>query len=112
MALVPFPNPQSGVHALAADDEDDDPSAPGAKMSFLEHLDELRKRIVRSCIAIAVCVVAGFYWVNQIVDFILAPTRKAPPAGVQLLNTQPGGPVSLHLPIPLVLGVVVAPPVI
>ena len=27
-------------------------------MSFLEHLDELRKRIVRSCIAIAVCVVA------------------------------------------------------
>jgi sec-independent protein translocase protein TatC len=112
MALVPFPNPQSGVHALAADDEDDDPSAPGAKMSFLEHLDELRKRIVRSCIAIAVCVVAGFYWINQIVDFILAPTRKALPAGVKLIYTQPGEAFSLYVQIALIMGVVLASPYI
>src|SRR5260370_20024585 len=112
MALVPSPNPQSGVQALAADDEDDDPSAPGAKMSFLEHLDELRKRIVRSFIAIAVCVGAGFYWLNQIVDFILAPTRKALPAGVKLIYTQPGEAFWLYVQIALIMGVVLAAPFI
>src|SRR5437660_825829 len=111
MALVPFPGPQSGAHALATDDEDDDPSV-GGKMSFLEHLDELRKRIVNSCIAIAVCVVGGFYWINQIVDFILAPTRKALPQGVKLIYTQPGEAFSLYVQIALIMGVVLAAPYI
>ena len=78
MALVPFPGPQSGAIQLPSDDDDE---SPGGKMSFLEHLDELRKRIVHSAIAIAICVLAGFYWITQIVNFILAPTRKALPAG-------------------------------
>ena len=47
MALVPFPGPQSGALPTPPDDDDDD-AAP-AKMSFLEHLDELRKRIVNAC---------------------------------------------------------------
>jgi sec-independent protein translocase protein TatC len=112
MALVPFPGPQSGARALATDDEDDDPSAPGVKMSFLEHLDELRKRIVNSCIAIAVCVVGGFYWINQIVDFILGPTRRALPPGVKLIYTQPGEAFSLYVQIALIMGVVLAAPYI
>jgi sec-independent protein translocase protein TatC len=111
MALVPFPSPQSGAYPVPPD-EDDDPSAPGAKMSFLEHLDELRKRIVNSCIAIAVCVVAGFFWINQIVDFILAPTRKALPPGVKLIYTQPGEAFSLYVQIALIMGVVLAAPFI
>jgi sec-independent protein translocase protein TatC len=73
MALVPFPSPQSGALPIPPD-EDDDNSAAG-RMSFLEHLDELRKRIVNSAIAIGVCVVLGFAFINRIVDFILAPTR-------------------------------------
>src|SRR5882672_10054183 len=112
MALVPFPGPQSGAHALATDDEDDDVTTAGGKMSFLEHLDELRKRIVNSCIAIAVCVVGGFYWISQIVNFILAPTRKALPAGVKLIYTQPGEAFSLYVQIALIMGVVLAAPYI
>ena len=109
MALVPFPSPQSGALSLPPDD--DDVPAEG-KMSFLEHLDELRKRIVHSAIAIAVCVVAGFYWINQIVYFILAPTRKALPAGVKLIYTQPGEAFSLYVQIALIMGVVLAAPYI
>ena len=66
-------------------------------MSFLEHLDELRKRIVNSAIAIAVGVVAGFWFINRIFDFILAPTRKALPPGVKLIYTQPGEAFSLYI---------------
>ena len=112
MALVPFPGPQSGAHALATDDEDDDPSALGVKMSFLEHLDELRKRIVRSCLAVAFGVLATFYWIQQIFDFILAPTRRALPPGVKLIYTQPGEAFSLYITIALIAGVVVAAPFI
>ena len=110
MALVPFPGSQSG--ALPIPPDDDDESEAGGKMSFLEHLDELRKRIVNSAIAIAVSVVIGFAWINQIVDFILAPTRKALPTGVKLIYTEPGEAFSLYVTIALIMGVIIASPVI
>src|SRR4051794_13141156 len=110
MALVPFPSPQSGALPIPPDEDDD---APGAgKMSFLEHLDELRKRIVNSAIAIGVGVVAGFAFINQIFDFILAPTRRALPPGVKLIYTEPGEAFSLYIQISLIVGVLLAAPFI
>src|SRR5439155_695709 len=111
MALVPFPGPQSGAYPVPPPEDDDDSPAIG-KMSFLEHLDELRKRIVNSAIAIGVCVVVGFAFINRIVDFILAPTRKALPAGVKLIYTEPGEAFSLYVQIALIMGVVLAAPFI
>src|SRR3954469_2606083 len=110
MALVPFPGPHSGAYATGPEEQDDE--APGAKMSFLEHLDELRKRIINCCIAIAISVVVGFTFINRIVDFILAPTRRALPPGVKLIYTQPGEAFSLYVQIALIMGVVLASPFI
>ena len=110
MALVPFPSPQSGALPIPPDEDDDNPAV--GKMSFLEHLDELRKRIVNSAIAIGVCVVLGFAFVNRIVDFILAPTRHALPPGVKMIYTEPGEAFSLYIQISLIMGVVFAAPVI
>ena len=60
MALVPFPGPQSG--ALQRPPEDDDDFAAGdGKMSLLEHLDELRKRIIRACLGVLVGILLGFF---------------------------------------------------
>jgi sec-independent protein translocase protein TatC len=109
MALVPFPGSHPGAYQLPPDEEDE---SSAGKMSFLEHLDELRKRIVRSCLAIAFGVLATFYWIQQIVDFILAPTRRALPTGVKLIYTQPGEAFSLYITIALIAGVVVAAPFI
>jgi sec-independent protein translocase protein TatC len=108
MALVPFPGPQGAASLPQEDDEE----SSGAKMSFLEHLDELRRRIVNSCIAIAVGVAATFYWIDPIFNFILAPTRKALPEGVKLIYTQPGEAFSLYITVALIAGVVVASPFI
>ena len=44
MALVPFPGTQAGAYTPPPEEDDDS----GAKMSFLEHLDELRVRLIRS----------------------------------------------------------------
>lgn len=109
MALVPFPGPQAS--ALSLPTEDDEESS-GGKMSFLEHLDELRKRIVNSCIAIAVGVVATFWKIDDIFNFLLAPTRAALPEGVKLIYTQPGEAFSLYITIALIAGAVVASPFI
>jgi sec-independent protein translocase protein TatC len=112
MALVPFPGTQSGALKQLPPDDEDEGSSGAAKMSFLEHLEELRKRIVNSCIAIAVGVLVTFAFIQPIVDFILAPTRKALPKGVKLIYTQPGEAFSLYVTVSLIAGVVVATPYI
>src|SRR6266478_5294578 len=110
MALVPFPGSQSGAYQLPPDVDDD--TAAAGKMSFLEHLDELRKRIVRACLAIAIGVLVTFYWIQPIFNFILAPTRRALPPGVKLIYTEPGEAFSLYITVALIAGVVVASPFI
>jgi len=53
-------------------------------MSFLEHLDELRKRIVNALVAVGVGVLLGFFLIDRIADFLLGPTRKILPPGTQV----------------------------
>ena len=50
-------------------------------MGFLEHLDELRTRLIRSCLAIGVGMLVAFFFVDRIADFVLAPTLRMLPAG-------------------------------
>ena len=111
MALVPFPGTKSGAYKALPPDDDDDLLA-GGKMSFLEHLDELRKRIVNSCIAVGVGIVLTFAFIEPIFTFILSPTRRALPPGVKLIYTQPGEAFSLYVTVALIAGAVAAAPFI
>ena len=111
MALVPFPGPQSGALQRPSEPEEDDGPAAD-RMSFLEHLDELRKRLINCCLYIAGGVVVAFAFHQQLYDFILAPTRRVLPAGSRLIYTQPGEAFSLHIQIALIAGVVLAAPFI
>jgi len=104
---VQFPGPQSG--ALQPDLEEDDEEA-GGKMSFLEHLDELRKRIVQSLLGVAIGVGLGFFFINPIVNFILTPTWRVLPAGSRMIYTQPGEAFGLYVQIGLIVGIVLASP--
>jgi len=103
---VQFPGPQSG--ALQPDLDDDEEA--GGKMSFLEHLDELRKRIVQSVLGVAIGVGLGFFFINPIVNFILTPTWRLLPAGSRMIYTQPGEAFGLYVQIGLIVGVVLASP--
>jgi sec-independent protein translocase protein TatC len=109
MALVPFPGPQSGAIQLPTDDDDE---SPGGKMSFLEHLDELRKRIVRACLAIGGGVIVGFFFIDKIFNFLLAPAKAALPPGATLIYTQPGEAFNLYITVSLIAGAVLAAPFI
>ncbi len=46
---------------------------PEAKMGLLEHLGELRSRLIRCLIAIGICSILGWVFFSQILDLILDP---------------------------------------
>jgi sec-independent protein translocase protein TatC len=108
MALVPFPG-GSAARQIPPDEEQD---LSEGKMSFLEHLDELRRRIINSAIGIAVGVVATFVFHQRIYEFVFEPTRRILPAGSNLVYNEPGEAFALHIQIALIAGVVVAAPYI
>jgi sec-independent protein translocase protein TatC len=112
MALVPFPGPQSGALQRSPEPAEDDVAGAADRMSFLEHLDELRKRIISCCLYTAAGVVVAFAFHQQLYNFILEPTRRALPGGSRLIYTQPGEAFSLHIQIALIAGIVLASPFI
>ena len=48
-----------------------------SRMSFGEHLEELRRVLVRSLVGVAVCCVIGFLFADQVVDFLKSPLVNA-----------------------------------
>jgi sec-independent protein translocase protein TatC len=78
-------------------------------MSLMEHLDELRKRIIRSFIFLVLgFAVAGIFY-KQLVAFIQAPLNRI---GKSLVFTHPMDPLNLDLKVSLVGGAILASPFI
>src|ERR1700733_11262709 len=94
----------------------DDPEAPESdaadRMSFLGHLDELRKRIIRSCLAVGVSTLGAFVFIDRIFNFVLAPSRRMLPRGTTFIYTQPGEAFSLYVTVAIMAGIVLAAPLI
>jgi len=59
-----------------ANTDSDENSEEAGKMSFLDHLDELRKRLVRIAIYLAVGFVAGFYFSTDLYNFLAEPIKE------------------------------------
>jgi sec-independent protein translocase protein TatC len=92
MALVPFPS-NSPAHRDPDDEElpdtEDELDGAGGKMSFLEHLDELRKRLIVSVYALVVGCVISFIFVGKVEGLILGPLQQMMPNGQRLIFTAP-----------------------
>jgi sec-independent protein translocase protein TatC len=54
---------------------EEDPTKKELKMSFLEHLDELRKRLIYSFLAVGIAFFVGFGFSGQIYDFLSIPVK-------------------------------------
>jgi sec-independent protein translocase protein TatC len=77
-------------------------------MSLMEHLDELRRRIVRSALFLAVGFVAVWAFHDRFVGFLQAPLN----IGKTLVFTHPMDPLNLDLQVSLVGGAILASPFI
>ena len=97
---VPAPDPGSAAPPPAG--------APVAEMSLVGHLTELRNRLVKVLLAVAIASSVGFYFGDQIVAVLKAPI----PGDQPLYYTGLGDAFSIRLKISIVVGIILAMPVI
>jgi sec-independent protein translocase protein TatC len=116
MALVSFPG---AAPARPPDDERQvqltDPEAleeAGARMSFLEHLEELRKRLIYSVAAIAIGCLIAFLFLDRVFDFLTLPMREMLPDGGRLVATAPSEYFMLYLKVGALMGFFIAVPAV
>jgi sec-independent protein translocase protein TatC len=118
MALVPFPSQSSKPVAdddLDLDREDEfesDEAEAGGKMSFLEHLDELRRRIIYAVISLAAGFIVCCFFIGQIFDFIMRPMQLLLPPGGTLVYTDPSEAFILYIKIAAIGGLLLASPAV
>jgi sec-independent protein translocase protein TatC len=125
MALVPFPG------SSTSDRQDDDvtpypstavaqappPSTPEpedeepgeGRMTFLEHLDELRRRITHAVVALLVGFLIAFAFIERIWLFVFARLTADIPGG-QLIYTEPGEAFFLYIKIAAIAGLLISSP--
>jgi sec-independent protein translocase protein TatC len=117
VALVPFPSqnrndeenlPQKG--GFSPFGEEEEPVGEG-RMTFLEHLDELRKRITHAVSGLFIGFIIAFAFIDRVQSFIyLRLTRDIP--GGKLIFTEPGEGFMLMIKMAALVGVLIASPYI
>ena len=93
---------------LPAGDHNDD--AGERRMGFLEHLDELRTRIIRAGIAVGLGMLIALAFYQQLGDFVLQPIIASLPTGSALVYIKPGEGFSFYLYVSLIGGLLLAAP--
>jgi sec-independent protein translocase protein TatC len=84
-------------------------SASPDRMTFLEHLEELRVRLIRSLVALIVGFGAAWMYHEQIFHFLTEPLRKAYP-GVKFITTGPSEALVLYMKMAFFVGIFLAAP--
>lgn len=79
-----------------------------ATMSLVDHLEELRRRIIVVAIAVGVAAVAGFFLADPIIVLLRAPL----PEGADLIQTGVGEAFGVRIQLALMTGLALAMPVI
>jgi len=93
--------------------DSDELELEGGRMSFLEHLDELRKRLIACVIGLSVgCVVSFILLDRYIFPFIMLPMQQMLPDGGTLISTEPTEFFMLWLKVGFLGGLLVAMPFI
>jgi sec-independent protein translocase protein TatC len=79
---------------------------PGS-MPFLDHLEELRRRLLKSIVAVVVMTLVAFYFSDELMRFLIAPLGD-----IKLHVTEVTGSFYAYLKVSLVTGVVAASPIV
>ncbi len=93
-----------------AEEDDVSPDAPG-RMSFLDHLDELRRRILYAVYSILAAAVVSFAFIDRILREVTAPMIAVLPAG-KLQGIEALDPIMLYFKAGLLVALMIASPLI
>ena len=95
-------------------------------LTFWQHLDELRRILIRMCIAYLLCTVVAFCFRDLLFDVVIAPSRSSFPIfaflqqvlssgsefDLQLINTSLAGQFMTHIRMSLMAGLLLSLPYI
>jgi sec-independent protein translocase protein TatC len=93
----------------------DSDSQDSGRMSFFEHLNELRKRLIYSLAAVLVGTIAGLKFSTDAYELLARPMMTALRAHhleERLIYTSPTGAVNMYLKLAVYLGLVIASPIV
>jgi sec-independent protein translocase protein TatC len=120
VALVPFPSQNRADDqsdtlpakpgGFSPFGEDEEPAGEG-RMTFLEHLDELRKRITHAVGGLLVGFLIAFAFINYVFDFVYQRLVATVPGG-KLIYTEAPEMFMLWIKIAALSGVLIASPYI
>lgn len=97
----------ANLHAVEPDPESELP-----KMSFLDHLEELRKRLIVSFLAVGVGFLLCWAFADKIFGKLQEPLTKFLPPGDKLAYTRLTAPFFLYMKVAFFAGIFVAAPVV
>jgi sec-independent protein translocase protein TatC len=80
------------------------------EMGFLDHLEELRKRIIKAIVSVLIFSVGAFVFSDFFVEALMLPSRNVPNMSIQVLKVQEM--LMLKFKIAFIMGIVVSIPVI
>ena len=83
-----------------------------AKMEFLQHLEELRKRILWCFLAVLVGFIPAYTFSQQLFDFLMQPIIKNLPEGSTLIFTRPAEGFTTYLKVSFFSALILALPFI
>ena len=109
-ADVPTPPLPPSSGETSGGEPPDDENALGAKMTFLEHLDELRKRILHSAGAVAVTFIVCWILSEHIFSVLAVPIADVLGGMDKLIFTKPTEPFSIWLKVSLAGAIFMATP--
>ena len=89
---------------------DTDRDEDAGTMGFLEHLEELRKRLIRSCIAVGVGMALSAIFIDRIANFVLNQILRTLPADSALIYTNPSDGFAFWFNITLIAGLLLSAP--
>jgi len=80
------------------------PEGNDVEMSFLDHIEELRWRIIYAIIGIVVFTIVAWFFINPIVEVVLL--KPARDAKVPLQNLRPFGQLFLYVQVAITVGII------
>lgn len=96
-----------------------EPEDEGASMTLVEHLEELRHRLLICLVAIVIGAILAFVFWNQILGFLLTPLPtlatkilQPGPGSAKLVVRSPAGGFGVALKMSVAVGIAVASPVV
>ena len=78
------------------------------EMTFLEHLEELRWRIIYSIIGIVIGTIIAWIFIDFLVDYVLL--KPAKDSGADLQNLKPFGQLFLYMQVAIMVGIILSIP--